>query len=182
LIKDYVRKPRINVTVPRWPISVIVLTVSAFVLITVVTVVQLSFDPDLQSEELFEVPKEKPEPTKPILTEQTTKPDFTFPEILKQTEVKPAHVKIYESTPKDPNKKTSNLLQVASFKSKSDAKALQKRLIRKQLPNLQVTQSTSSSGSVWYKVMVGPFQNRSMLNKAQDILVQMNFSPLEQKR
>ena len=63
-----------------------------------------------------------------------------------------------------------------------DAEALQKRLIRKKLINVQVTQSTAKSGSVWYRVMVGPFQNRSMLNKAQDTLVQMNFSPLERKR
>jgi len=154
LIKDYAREPRVDVTVPRWPISVIALIVGALGLITVFTAVLLSSNPDLKTEEFSVVqtspvvPREKPEPAKPMLTEQTTKPDFTFPEILKQTEVKPAHVKIYESTPKDPNKKTSNLLQVASFKSKSDAKALQKRLIRKQLPNVQVTQSTSDSGSV----------------------------------
>ena len=83
---------------------------------------------------------------------------------------------------KDPSKKTSHVLQVASFKSELDAKELQKRLIRKKLTNVQVIQSTADSGTVWFRVMVGPFQNRSMLNKAQDTLVQMNFSPLERKR
>jgi cell division protein FtsN len=114
--------------------------------------------------------------------EQASVPDFTYGTMLKQAMVTPAYVAVYESTPKDPTKKTSHVLQVASFKSEVDAKALQKRLIKKKLTNVQVTQSNPKSGSSWYKVMVGPFQNRSMLNKAQDILVQMNFSPLERKQ
>ena len=114
--------------------------------------------------------------------EQASVPDFTYGTMLKQAMVTPAYVAVYESTPKDPTKKTSHVLQVASFKSEVDAKALQKRLIKKKLTNVQVIQSNPKSGSSWYKVMVGPFQNRSMLNKAQDILVQMNFSPLERKQ
>ena len=131
--------------------------------------------------------KLKPEPkletkleTKVI--EQTSASDFTYGTMLKQAEVTPAYVPVYESTPKDPTKKTSHVLQVASFKSEVDARALQKRLIKKKLTNVQVTQSKAKLGSIWYRVMVGPFQNRSMLNKAQDILVQMNFSPLERKQ
>ena len=114
--------------------------------------------------------------------EQTGTSIFTYGTMLKQAEVTPAYVPVYESTPKDPTKKTSHVLQVASFKSEVDARALQKRLIKKKLTNVQVTQSKAKLGSIWYRVMVGPFQNRSMLNKAQDILVQMNFSPLERKQ
>ena len=114
--------------------------------------------------------------------EQASASDFTYGTMLKQAEVTPAYVPVYASTPKDPTKKTSHVLQVASFKSEVDARALQKRLIKKKLTNVQVTQSKAKSGSIWYRVMVGPFQNRSMLNKAQDILVQMNFSPLERKQ
>ena len=154
MIRDYAKEPRVDVIVPRRPRFAMILAMFALGLIAVFIVVLLSLNPDHQIEEPrvvqvdLVVPIEKADPIKPMLTEQPTKPNFTFQVILKQTEVKPAHVKIYESTPKDPNKKTSNLLQVASFKSKSDAKALQKRLIRKQLPNVQVTQSTSDSGSV----------------------------------
>jgi len=114
--------------------------------------------------------------------EQASASDFTYGTMLKQAEVTPAYVPVYASTPKDPTKKTSHVLQVASFKSEVDARALQKRLINKKLTNVQVTQSKAKLGSIWYRVMVGPFQNRSMLNKAQDILVQMNFSPLERKQ
>ena len=185
MIKDYARKPRVAVIVPRFPIFLIML---ALVLTTVFTLVLLRLNLDHKIEESLAdqtdpfLPIEMPESVKPMLTEQPTKPNFTFPDILKQTEVKPVHVKVYESTPKDPTKKTKNILQVASFKNESDAKSLQKTLIRKQLTNAQVIQSTTNSGSVWYRVMVGPFQDRSKLNKAQDILVQMNFSPLERKQ
>ena len=127
----------------------------------------------------------KPKPETKLETKvikQTSASDFTYGTMLKQAEVTPAHVPVYASTPKDPTKKTSHVLQVASFKSEVDARALQKRLINKKLTNVQVTQSKAKSGSIWYRVMVGPFQNRSMLNKAQDILVQMSFSPLERKQ
>ena len=188
MIKDYAREPKIGADVPRWPISVIVLIVFALVLLTAVTLILLSLNPDQRIEGSPTVQVEPvipivtPEPVTPTLTKKTTTPDFTYSVILKQTEVKPAHVKVYESTPKDPTKKTSHVLQVASFKSERDAKELQSKLIKKKLANVQVTQSTTESGSIWFRVMVGPFQNRSMLNKAQDTLVQMNFSPLERKR
>ena len=123
----------------------------------------------------------KPKPETKVI-EQASASDFTYGTMLKQAEVTPAYVPVYASTPKDPTKKTSHVLQVASFKSEVDARALQKRLIKKKLTNVQVTQSKAKLGSIWYRVMVGPFQNRSMLNKAQDILVQMNFSPLERKQ
>ena len=127
--------------------------------------------------------KPKPEPKlKTKVIEQASVPDFTYGTMLKQAMVTPAYVAVYESTPKDPTKKTSHVLQVASFKSEVDARALQKRLIKKKLTNVQVTQSKAKLDSIWYRVMVGPFQNRSLLNKAQDILVQMNFSPLERKQ
>jgi hypothetical protein len=52
--------------------------------------------------------------------------EFTYIKILQQADVTPAYVKEYESTAKDPNKKTDSFLQVASFKSQYDAKELQK--------------------------------------------------------
>jgi len=188
LIKDYAREPKIEDDAPKWPMSIIVLLVFALALLTAFILIILNLNSDQRIEESPSVQAEPvipivtPEPVKIIPTKKTTTPDFTYSVILKQTEVKPAHVKVYESTPKDPTKKTSHVLQVASFTSELDAKELQKRLIKKKLANVQVIQSTNESGTVWFRVMVGPFQNRSMLNKAQDVLVQMNFSPLERKR
>jgi len=192
--KDFANKPRVDSASPRAPWFKKVLMTALLILLVAVLAFLLREKSAVEVEGLFidqtdtsvikavaQVVKSKPK-VKPKVLEQANTSDFTYGVILKQTEVTPAFVPAYESTPKDPAKKTSHVLQVASFKSELDAEALQKRLIRKKLMNVQVTQSTAKSGSVWYRVMVGPFQNRSMLNKAQDTLVQMNFSPLERKR
>ena len=176
MIRDYARKPRVGVIVPRQPRFAIILVASTLALTTVLIIALISLKPDHKVEDDIVVPILPIEKPKPALTEKTTNPDFTYSVILKQTEVKPAHVKVYESTPKDPTKKTNHVLQVASFKSERDAKELQSKLIKKKLANVQVTQSTTESGTVWFRVMVGPFQNRSMLNK----LVQIHYSLLMQ--
>ena len=199
MIKDFANGPRIEVANLRvdsgnpklqWLkkvlvlVALIVILTFLFILITGKFIVEVkgSFI-DQTDTSVVEAPIQGVKPKlKPKVLEQASASDFTYGVILKQTEVKPAHVKVYESTAKDPTKKTNHVLQVASFKSELDAKELQKRLIKKKLTNVQVTQSTTDSGSVWFRVMVGPFQNRSMLNKAQDVLVQMNFSPLERRR
>tara|TARA_R110001583_G_scaffold184190_1_gene343285 strand:+ start:8761 stop:8937 length:177 start_codon:yes stop_codon:yes gene_type:complete len=43
--------------------------------------------------------------------------------------------------------------------------------------NAYSVEASINSGT-WYRVFVGPFSNRSKLNKAQDILVSNNISPL----
>ncbi len=52
------------------------------------------------------------------------------------------------------------------------------RLILEGLPNVQTRKVTNSNGTIWHQVRTGPFDNRSMLNKAQDRLVRMNIQPL----
>ena len=187
MIKDYVYRPKVGVTTPGLLRPIVVLIAAVIILIVVLIVILLSVNIDHKIDRAsvdqvdLVVATEKTKVVKPIPVEQPTSPEFTYIKILQQADVTPAYVKEYESTVKDPNKKTESHLQVASFKSEYDAKELQKLLTSKQLPNVEVNKSTAQSGSVWFKVMVGPFQNRSMLNKAQDILVQMNYSPLELK-
>jgi cell division protein FtsN len=38
--------------------------------------------------------------------------------------------------------------------------------------------TTSDGGSVWYRVRIGPFSNRSTLNKAEDILAQQGIESI----
>jgi len=198
LIKDFAKGPRIEVANLRvdsgnpkfqWLkkvlvlVALIVILTFLFIPITGKFIVEVkgSFI-DQTDTSVVEAPIQGVKPKlKPKVIEQASATDFTYGTMLKQAEVNPAYVPAYESTPKDPTKKTSHVLQVVSFKSEVDAKALEKRLVKKKLTNVQVTQSKAKLGSIWYTVMVGPFQNRSMLNKAQDILAQMNFSPLERE-
>lgn len=110
------------------------------------------------------------------------KSGFDFYNLLPESQVTPQKVEAYKSTPKDPNKKTNVLLQAGSFRKLADAERLRAQLILLNLPNVVTDKTTSSSGSVWYRVRVGPFDNRSMLNKAEDILAQNNIVSLRINR
>lgn len=106
-------------------------------------------------------------------TEQDAKPiTFTYQEMLVNSEVVVVPIPEYASTPKDSAKQYNKLIQVASFKSELRAKQLRDELITKDFPNVQLVKSSNSD---WYSITVGPFVNRSLLNKAQDTLAQMNY-------
>lgn len=97
---------------------------------------------------------------------------FSYQEILMNAEVVAIPVPEYASTPKSPSKQYDKLIQVASFKSKQRAEKLRDLLNQKGMPNVQLVNSKNSD---WYSVTVGPFGSRSLLNKAQDELAQMNY-------
>ena len=109
---------------------------------------------------------------------QETSESFDFYTLLPDSKVTPSAVKAYESTPKDPNKKTNLLLQAGSFRKLADADRLRARLVLINLDNVRAQKTTSSSGSVWYRVLIGPFSNRSTLNKAEDILAQQGIESI----
>ncbi len=73
------------------------------------------------------------------------------------------------------------LLQVASFKSKKDAEALKIKLL---LLNLEASleKAKIESGGTWHRVIVGPFESRSLLAKARSTLISNNYSALLLKR
>lgn len=111
------------------------------------------------------------QPSELILTEEKS-PTFAYQDILENAVVLVDPVPEYASTPKDPSKKNNKLLRVASFKSKQRAEELRDLLKKKDFVNVQMAKSTNSD---WYYITVGPFSSRSMLNKAQDQLAQMNY-------
>lgn len=127
-------------------------------------------------------PSTASKPASKPATDQTNKNGFDFYQLLPESEVEAPQVEAYKSTPKDPNKKTNTLLQAGSFRSKKDADSMRAKLILLNLPNVVVEKTTNASGSVWYRVRVGPFDNRSMLNKAEDILAQNHIAPLRINR
>ena len=100
---------------------------------------------------------------------------FAYEEMLAEAEVHPGQVEEYVSTPKDPNKKYNKLLRVASFNSEALSNKLAKQLIAKNLPGVRVAMSNDGK---WHYVTIGPFESRSKLNKAQDILAQMSYVPV----
>ncbi|WP_415892700.1 SPOR domain-containing protein [Neptuniibacter sp. PT8_73] len=134
--------------------------------------------------------KPKPAPSKPVKsqapvveksTASTDKSRFEFYEMLKESEVE-APKDVYKSTPKDAKTQHKYLLQAGSFKAKADAERMRAQLILLGLPNVHTNISTSKDGTQWYRVRVGPFDNRSRLSKAYDKLVQQNIQPLRIKQ
>ena len=113
---------------------------------------------------------------------QPAKDGFDFYTLLPESEVEPEVVDVYKSTPKDPSKQTNTLLQAGSFRNKADADRLRAKLILLNLPNVVSEKTVSSSGSTWYRVRIGPFSNRSMLNKAEDTLAQQNIESMRINR
>jgi cell division protein FtsN len=97
---------------------------------------------------------------------------------LPDSKVTPVQVEAYISAPKDPSKKTSTLLQAGSFRKLADANRLRAKLILINMNNVVAEKSVSSGGSVWYRVRIGPFSNRSTLNKAEDILAQQGIESI----
>jgi cell division protein FtsN len=106
------------------------------------------------------------------------KDSFDFYTLLPDSKVTPVQVEAYISTPKDPSKKTSTLLQAGSFRKLADANRLRAKLILINMNNVVAEKSVSSGGSVWYRVRIGPFSNRSTLNKAEDILAQQGIESI----
>ena len=107
---------------------------------------------------------------------------FDFYTLLPESEVTPIKVGAYTSTPKDPNKKTDTVLQAGSFRKLADANRLRAKLILLNMNNVVVEKTALSSGSVWYRVLIGPFSNRSTLNKAVDILAQQGIQSIQIKK
>ena len=104
------------------------------------------------------------------------KPNYEFYQLLEKQEVKVDKVKEYVSTPKGAPKKYVYRLQAASFRNRDDADRMRAELILQGM-NAYI-ESSNINDSSWHRVYVGPFTNRSLMNKAQDQLVQRNISPL----
>lgn len=107
--------------------------------------------------------------------------EYRFYRLLPETEVDPPDVSAYHSQPRESVDYSHFRLQAGSFRNAADADALRARLLLRGLPNVTTSRVVSAQGSVWYRVRLGPFSDRSALNKAQDALVRMNLSPLKVK-
>ena len=175
------RKPAVS----RWVMFVTLVVSTAFL----ATLLMLSQHPD--DTKASTVVAEKINPTQVVKlgpNDKSTaankkgvskqKDNFDFYTLLPDSEVNPTQVDAYISTPKDPKKKTNTLLQAGSFRKMTDADRLRARLVLLNMDNVVAEKTVSSSGSVWFRVRIGPFSNRSTLNKAEDILAQQGIESI----
>jgi len=124
------------------------------------------------------VAEEKPEQA-PILEEKVFTPVFEFYESLKKDQVEiPDYAPPQEQ---DIHPTHENFLQVASFRKENDAESARARLILLNM-NTHIEKTKLQSGTTRYRVIVGPYQNKSKLAKARQTLVSNGFEYLTLKR
>jgi cell division protein FtsN len=111
---------------------------------------------------------------------EAAKPSYDFYRLLEKQTVEVPEVEAYRSTPKDAVARYEYRLQAGSFRSVDDADRLRAELLLEGLP--AYLESSTVKASTWHRVFIGPFTDRSKLNKAQDMLAARNISPLVLKQ
>jgi cell division protein FtsN len=113
---------------------------------------------------------------------QVSKPAYDFYKLLENSDVPvpTAEKSHYKSTPKTEESKYEYSLQVASFRTNDQADSLKVKLIMENLSSS--IEQVNVKGNDYYRVMVGPFTDRSKMNKAQDILANHKINALVMKK
>lgn len=179
--KQKQRKPAVS----RW-VMLLTLGVSVAFLVALLKLAQEPNDPKASTtvadkNTATEALKVAPQNNAKTADKQAPDPqkgNFDFYTLLPDSKVTPGQVEAYISTPKDPKKKTNIVLQAGSFRKLADANRLRAQLILVNLTDVVAEKTVSSSGSVWFRVRIGPFSNRSTLNKAEDILAQQGIESI----
>ncbi len=100
---------------------------------------------------------------------------FEFYKLLKESEVKvPERKEAFKPKPKE---NVHYLLQVASFKSISDAEEARAELVLLNF-NARIEKADVRKGETWHRVLVGPFETRSTLQKARSTLLSNRYEAL----
>lgn len=97
-------------------------------------------------------------------------PRFDFYTLLPESEVVAPEVEAYKSTPREAENQPRFMLQVGSFRSHADAKKQQERLKALNYDNTRISEAETATGDTWYRVQVGPYQDRRLLARAQNDL------------
>ena len=109
--------------------------------------------------------------------------EYEFFKLLENKEVAVPEVKEYKSTPKGVDKdgkKFAYRLRAGAFSTQQGADRLKAMLTLNGM-DTQIEQA-DVNGKTYFRVFVGPYDNRSKMNKAQDILVSMNIQPMVVKQ
>ncbi|MEL0613898.1 SPOR domain-containing protein [Marinomonas arenicola] len=109
------------------------------------------------------------------------KESFDFYQILQDSEVDTSHVDAYQFEPRG-EQDFYYMLQAASFRNSKDADRMRAKLILAGMVDTNVRQTISTKdGKPWYRVVIGPFNDRSKMNHIEDKLVDMRIEAYSYK-
>lgn len=94
-----------------------------------------------------------------------------------QSATKTANIDSDKSVSKIADNNVGYLIQAGAFRNHVDADRLRASLILQGLDS-KITQATGSNGTLWHRVIVGPFNSRTQVNRAQNILAATNTESL----
>ena len=112
---------------------------------------------------------------------QQDEPKFRFYDMLPESEVVTPDVEAYEPGPGMADRDLEYILQVGSFRSHEDAER-QRAQVGFQGLQAHISEINADGNATWYRVMVGPFESRSDMNRAVDRLVSIDIQPLVRER
>lgn len=129
-------------------------------------------------------PKQTAAPVKekaPIPVPVAPKKDtFEFYQILQNSEVDTSHVDAYQSTPRG-EQDFYYMLQAASFRNPEDADRMRAKLILSGMVEASIRKTVGQGEQPWYRVVLGPYESRSKMNRAEDKLVSMDIASYSYK-
>lgn len=133
-------------------------------------------------EKIKVAPKPKPTPVKKeeVIKVMPKKDTFEFYQILQDSKVDTSHVDAYQSTPRG-EQDFYYMLQAASFRNPEDADRMRAQLILSGLVESSIRKTIGQGEQPWYRVVLGPYESRSKMNRAEDKLVSMDISPYSYK-
>jgi hypothetical protein len=102
---------------------------------------------------------------------------FTFQDILRGSKIVIPKDELVIDNTVVPEKNTTYLLQVGSFKNKADAEGLRVQLLLLNL-TASIKPYEAASGDRWHRVLVGPFANNSKMASAQAKLAENRINSL----
>lgn len=105
---------------------------------------------------------------------------FRFYDLLEESEVIPPKVDTYTFKEKNKNADFYYMVQTGSFRSSVDAER-QKATIAFQGLKASIKPVKNDQGTIWYRVITGPYHSRTEMNSALDKLVAINIEPLVKK-
>lgn len=162
--------------IPKWVwITTPTLAVAFIGFILFLTTIPAGDEMDAVKGDARKVLQQGVEKAKEETAKQTSKQSYEFYKLLENQTVEVPKVDAYKSTPKD-DASYQYRLQVGSFRNAEDAERMRASLLLEGLTAYR--EASTVNGNTWHRVFVGPFSDRSKMNKAQDVLAARSISPL----
>lgn len=125
-------------------------------------------------------------PTVEKLTEEQKEErdiELSFYQVLKDEEVQVDKIQVTNTTSATTAKTTDTrkwLVQAGSFRNAADADKMRAQLLLNGLVEANVDSISTDNGD-WFRVVVGPLDNRSRANSVKDRLVELDIQPLTRR-